>query len=271
MNYKNCPNCNAKIGKSLMGKPNELVSQDFYQKLKDFLPDDFIKSGYCGKCVEDLETVYFEATNLYGRYHNYLIGNNVNIHLNEKKVLEGTLKNREQCFEAEKKKLVEAFSKDIVIYSNTPKDIDLVGYVESFQVVNSGMWSTASDNFNPLISVVHDQLASAGSKSDELLTKGFEDSKKYIRYNTCLKKCNTIVDFKHSFSELAGNGKILIYSQGTAGIDKNRPVISFTAIEESNKKKTESIKTQIKEIEDYFASRTLTDLKALIESELKAV
>ena len=268
MNYKNCPNCNAKIGKSLMGKPNELVSEEFYQKLKEFLPDDFIEKAYCVKCVTDFN-INLERSNLYSKYNSFLLNRiYVNKRIDKKKVLikelDIVVEKREQTI----KELIELkFFKDVKIYSNTPDNIDLVGYVESFLVVNCGMWSTASDNFNPLLSVIHDQMASSGSNSDKLLSEGFSKAKDFIKYDACLKGANTIVDFKHSFSELAGNGKILIYSQGTAGIDKDRANIDFTEIEENHNSKLESIKNEIKEIEDYFASRTLADLKTLIESE----
>ena len=162
-------------------------------------------------------------------------------------------------------------SQDVKIYSNTPSDIELIEYVESFQVVNCGMWSTSSDNFNPLLSVIHDQMASSGSNSDKLLSEGFSKSKDFIRYDACLKGANTIVDFKHSFSELAGNGKILIYSQGTPGIVKNRTNIDFTELDENHNSKLESIKNEIKEVVDYIALRALVGLKALIETEYKAV
>ena len=255
-----------------MGKPNELLTKEFYKNLKEFLPDDFIKDSFCYKCVNTDFSTGEASKTLYYKYSRYLIGKDfINKRLNKKnsliRELDGAIEKKEQHI----KKLVQLNSKNVKIYSNTPKNIELIGYVESFQVVDSGMWSTSSDNFNPLISVIHDQMASSGSNSDKLLSEGFSTAKDFIRYDACLKGANSIVDFKHSFSELAGNGKILIYSQGTAGIDKSRAVISFAEIEENHIMKLESIKTQIKEIEDYFASRTLTDLKALIESEFKNI
>ena len=255
-----------------MGKPNELVSEEFYQKLKQFLPDDFIKDSFCHKCVSTDFSTNGESKTLYYKYSRYLVGKDfINRRLSKKNALKRDLDSAIPEKEKRIKNLVQLRSQNVKIYSNTPNDIELIEYVESFQVVNCGMWSTSSDNFNPLISVIHDQMASSGSNSDKLLSEGFSTAKDFIRYDACLKGANSIVDFKHSFSELAGNGKILIYSQGTAGLDSSRPVISFDEIEENHNSKLESMKARIKEIEDYFATRTLDGLKALIESELKAV
>ena len=87
MSFKNCPNCNAKIGKSLMGKPNELVSEEFYQKLKEFLPDDFIEKAYCVKCVTDI-VINLERSNLVTKYNSFLLNRiYVNKRFDKKKAL----------------------------------------------------------------------------------------------------------------------------------------------------------------------------------------
>jgi len=234
-----------------------MLSSDLYFKLKAILPSEFIEDAYCDNCFKLPDLKKYNAFNIVEKYEKFL--------RDKKRLLErldnqNSVLEKAQIAELKEKKenLVRRHAEDVNIYSNTPIEFQLLGFVESFQVVDSGMWSTASDNFNPLISVVHDQLASAGNNSDELLSKGFAKAKKYIKYDACLKGGNVIVDFKHTFSELAGNGKILIYSQGTAGIDKTRPVIDFNSLKHPL--------TSYQGIIDLLENDRVLDLKALITS-----
>jgi len=255
MSHIYCPNCHSKTESDTPN--NKMLSSDLYFKLKAILPSEFIEDAYCDNCFKLPDLKKYNPFNIVEKYEKFL--------RDKKKLLE-SLDNQNSVlekvqiaeFKEKKENLVRRHAEDVNIYSNTPIEFQLLGFVESFQVVNSGMWSTASDNFNPLISVVHDQLASAGNNSDELLSKGFAKAKEYIKYDACLKGGNVIVDFKHTFSELAGNGKILIYSQGTAGIDKTRPVIDFNSLKHPL--------TSYQGIIDLLENDRVLDLKALITS-----
>lgn len=256
MSHIYCPNCHSKIDSDT--PTNKMLCSDLYFKLKAILPSEFIEDAYCDNCFKLPDLQKYNAFNVVEKYEKFLRDKKRLLEKldNQNSVLE---KVRISEFKEKKENLVKRNAEDIVIYSNTPIEFQLLGFVESFQVVNSGMWSTASDNFNPLISMIHDQIASAGNNSDELLSQGFAKAKKYIKYDACLKGGNVIVDFKHTFSELAGNGKILIYSQGTAGIDKTRPVIDFNSLKHPL--------NSYQDIEDLLKNNKVLDLKALITSK----
>ena len=119
-----------------------------------------------------------------------------------------------------------------MIYSNTPSEFKSIQLVESFMVVNSGMWSTSSDNLDPLWGVIHDSAAMKGSNTDSNLSNAFRDLKSRLKRQAFLLGANSIVDLKYNFSELAGNGKILVFVMGTAAINPASDKPSFGSIQE---------------------------------------
>ena len=86
------------------------------------------------------------------------------------------------------------------------------------------MWSTSSDNLRG--SAVHDSIVRKG-ENHPLIATGINDVKNLVKMEAIDKGCNSVVDLKFNFSELAGNGKILIFCQGTAAIDKGNKLPDF--------------------------------------------
>lgn len=124
----------------------------------------------------------------------------------------------------------EKFNKSkeyIKIYSNIPEGFKLIEFIESFIVVDTGMWSTSSDNLDAFWGALHDNIARSGSNTPSLIKKGFDDTKELLKREAFIRNGNCVVDLKYNFSELAGNGKILIYAQATAAINPNNKDLSF--------------------------------------------
>ena len=260
MKMKTCPNCESKIGNSILGGKNELLNLESYNLLKSFLPVDFISENYCEKCIKDNNKDYELIT----KYNRYLKGWDENIHLKRIKNLNLKINKSGEELINEKKKIISKLSDSVMIFSNSPTKFVPIKFVESYIIVDTGMWSTSSDNYDSLISAVHDKMARDGKNSDDKLSEGFLKAKELIKTEVIKSYGNTLIDFKHTFSELANNGKILIYSQGTSALDNNKPILNFSEIEEKRKLTIESLEKEIFKIESFFKEKSIAELKKLM-------
>lgn len=252
-----CSNCNSKA-RSLLGSSLKFLDKESVRKLNDFLPESLKSDSFCEKCATYKPKVEF--SHIYSRYEIYI--HNLSLEL-ENKTKE--LNNLNSEIEIEKGQLNYNLN-DIGIFSNTPTHIELIELVESYFVVDSGMWSTSSDNLDALWSAVHDNIAREGLDSANKLAKGFETSKRFLKKKAFIKGGNTVVDVKYNFSELAGNGKILMYCQGTAGIDKNKKIPFFNDIDSKYGNKVKTLTEEIGGIEKKLSLHSLVNLANLIKS-----
>lgn len=216
-----CSNCNSDA-KPLLGKKLRFLDRSSLEILNEFLPDYLKSSSFCEKCSEYRPTVEFP--HIYLKYKEYI--QNLSKERERKK---SQLANLVSELEMQKSELYDsAYSIDV--FSNTPPYIELIEFVEDYTIVDSGMWSTSSDNIGGVWGAVHDKIARKGDDSLNRLSEGFEKLRASIKLNAFLKGGNSVVDLKFSFSELAGNGKILMYCQGTAGIDRKKNIPDFRVI-----------------------------------------
>lgn len=254
----NCPNCDSKTGKSFLSGENKVLTQDSLSKLNQFLPEYLRKNSFCFECSSHQEyTVPYH--HIYKKYKEYISN------------VEGDIvKLRSEIEKLEVKKLEERLITDfdiesIKLYTNSPSGLESIEMVECFLVVNSGMWSTSSDNLDPMWSVLHDSMASKGTQSDSLLSKGFRESKLVLKKQAFLKGANSIIDVKYNFSELAGNGKILLYLQGTASINPKLDVPSFNSIDSKFNIERDKINDSINELNSILEANSLSKLGNLIK------
>ena len=253
-----CSNCESKIGKALIGKDIKALSQDSLSKLNEFLPENLRKDTFCEKCATYRPKVEFP--HIYAKYQAHTKSLILTL---EKKRNELADLNSE--IEIEKGKSDFNFN-NIGIFSNTPTHIELIELVESYFVIDSGMWSTSSDNLDAMWSAVHDSIARKGIDSENKLSKGFETSKRFLKQRAFIKGGNTVVDVKYNFSELAGNGKILMYCQGTAGVDKNKKVPSFTEINSRYSERLAVLTDEIDGIDKTLSINSLENFSNLVKS-----
>jgi hypothetical protein len=252
----NCPNCQSKTGKSFLSGENKVLTQDSLIKLNQFIPEYLRKDSFCFEC-SSYQQYTAPLNHIYSRYK-YYISN-----------IEGDIvKLKSDLEKLEVKKIEERLNNDFIesikIYSNSPSGFESIEMVECFLVVNSGMWSTSSDNLDPMWSVLHDSMASKGTNSDSLLSKGFRDSKSVLKKQTFLKGGNSIIDVKYNFSELAGNGKILLYLQGTASINPKLDVPSFNSIDTKFNIERDKINNSINELNSILQVKSLSHFGNLI-------
>jgi hypothetical protein len=254
----NCHNCDAKIGKPLIGSENKEVTPLSVLTLNDFLPNKLKRSSFCEKCSTYKPKV--ESPHIYVKYKEHY------------KDLALTLKKkRSELEDLSSQIILEKGSinfnhNDLVMYSNTPANYELIEFVESYIIVDSGMWSTSSDNLDAMWSAVHDSVARIGVESENKLSKGFSDSKYLLKKAAFIIGGNCVVDIKHSFSDLAGNGKILIHCQGTAAIDNSRPIPSFVEIDLKYKEQLDIITTEVNTLEKELNTKSLEHFSNLIKS-----
>ena len=253
-----CSNCESKIGKALIGKDIKALSQESVLQLNQFLPESLRKDSFCEKCATYRPKV--ELPHIYSRYEIYY--DNLVLTVKKKK---SELTDLLSEIEIEKGKLDFNFN-DIAIFSNTPPHIELIELVQSYFIVDSGMWSTSSDNLDAMWSAVHDSIARKGVDSESKLAQGFEISKKFLKQRAFIKGGNTVVDVKYNFSELAGNGKILMYCQGTAGVDKNKKVPSFTEINSRYSERLAVLTDEIDGIDKTLSINSLENFSNLVKS-----
>ena len=147
-----------------------------------------------------------------------------------------------------------------------PPDCNLIGYVESFMVVDSGMWSTSSDNLDAMWSVIHDNAARKGSDSLKKLGSGFRDTKDLIKKDCFIKGGNAVVDVKYSFSELAGNGKILVHCQGSAARLNTKETVDFSEIDMKYETKKISLEREVEEANKALSIYSEEKLRKLLVS-----
>lgn len=252
-----CSNCNSDA-KPLLGKRLRFLDRSSLEKLNDFLPDYLKSSSFCEKCSEYKPAV--EVPHIYLKYKDYI----QNL-LKERERKKSQLVNLVSDLETQKSELYDN-TFNIVIFSNTPSHIELIELVESYFIVDSGMWSTSSDNIDGVWGAVHDKIARKGEDSHNKLSEGFEKSKSSIKLNTFLRGGNTVVDFKYSFSELAGNGKILVYCQGTAGIDQKKNVPNFSGIYSKYNEKLNLLQDEIDVIDKIVLLKSPELLSKLIRT-----
>ena len=261
-----CANCNTKIGKPLIGKEIKKLDKSSLDKLNDFLPESVRRPSFCQKCLTinlSSTVVNVDSYNIIRRLQDYL--HRLNMVL---KKLEKQIESLNDNLDREKGKLYYDFSSKMTLYSCYPNDVELLSFVESFIIVDSGMWSTSSDNLDAMWSAIHDNAARAGNDSDKKLSKGFDNIKALLKKSAFIEGGNCVVDVKYSFSELAGNGKILMHCQGTAAIDKNKPVPDFTSIYSEVKETKKELEDKIKNIEKETSEKSIHYLKEVVK-ELK--
>lgn len=254
----NCSNCDSKIGKAIIGKDNKGIGDESLKLLNNFLPESLRRNSFCEKCASYKPKVDF-ISHIYLKYKRYL---------GELKITLNKL-NRE-LDELNSKILIEKGNVDfnfnsIKLFSNSPENYELLEFIESYIIVDSGMWSTSSDNLDALWSAVHDKAAREGKDSQNKLTKGFEDSKKILKKKAFIIGGNSVVDVSFNFSELAGNGKILIYCQGTAAINKSNPVPSFDEVNEKYRDQLKTLSDKIDGVENELNIKTLVELTSIIK------
>ncbi len=254
----NCHNCDAKIGKPLIGSENKEVTPVSLLTLNDFLPNKLKRSSFCEKCSTYKPKV--ESPHIYVKYKEHY--NSLALALKKKR---SELEDLSSQIILDKGSIDFNYN-DLVMYSNTPTNYELIEFVESYFIVDSGMWSTSSDNLDAMWSAVHDSIARKGIESENKLSKGFSDSKKILKKQAFIKGGNTVVDVKFDFSELAGNGKILMYCQGTAAIDKSRPTPSFEEIDLKHKEQLDRITAEVNTLEKELKTKSLEDFSNLIKS-----
>lgn len=128
------------------------------------------------------------------------------------------------------------------------------------------MWSTSSDNLDAFWSAVHDNAARSGSNTSSLIKKGLDEAKELIKREAFINKGNCVVDFKYKFSELAGNGKILILAQGMAGKNPNQKEFELSDIDKIIEKDRKDILNCIEENSLILKNKSVEKLTELITS-----
>jgi len=254
-----CDNCNLKIGDSLFSKDNKILSPESLIILNNFLDEKLNKKSFCQVCLNPSEAYFSES--LLEKHNEYLKEFKSSYNTLNKEVLE--LNN---TFIVAKSNQYDLFKTQFKIYSNTPVKFTLLEYVESFIIVDSGMWSTSSDNLDAMWGAVHDSIATIGVESENKLSKGFADSKYLLKKAAFIIGGNCVVDIKHSFSELAGNGKILIHCQGTAAIDNNYDSPDFSETTRFFKNCQKELEVKLKPLSDLLKSKSMDKLKITLES-----
>lgn len=228
--YDKCPSCKSKIRneKGMFKGINRIIPKEHYQKIKDFInDDDFIEEAYCESCAYAI-WISDSPTSLLSFYSKHFFDHPKKA---EKKQLEIKIKKLKEETDSVRIRIIKSFLNNVNLYSNNNEKYESVGLVEGFKVVDSGMWSTSSDNLDAMWSAVHDSIARKGEKSNSLIATGINDVKNLVKMEAIDKGCNSVVDLKFNFSELAGNGKILIFCQGTAAIDKGNKLPDFSSLD----------------------------------------
>ena len=259
-----CPHCDSKIKEaSLINSENKFLNETSIKRINDFLPEKYPKKvkQYCDSCIffDDYEP---KLCYINERFKEYYENCKEKVESNELDKEISSLSNH-----IAKTELIysNSFQGSVKIYSTSPNNFLQEKFIESQIILDTGMWSTSSDNLDAMWSVIHDNIAREGSGTENKLQDGFNEAKKNLRQSATLARCNTIVDFKHTFSELAGNGKILIYSSGMASIDKSRALPDLSITNENRKILDELIKRN-NELKIYLDSISPLKFKDLIQS-----
>lgn len=258
--FDKCPNCKAKIRteKSMFKGINRTIPKEHYQQIKEFInDDDFIEEAYCESCAY---VIYLSDSNssLLSNYNQLFFDHPKK---SEKKQLQIKIKELKKETDSVRIRIIKSFLNNVNLYSNSNEKHESIGLVEGFKVVDSGMWSTSSDNLDAMWSAVHDSIARKGEKSNSLIATGINDVKNLVKMEAIDKGCNAVVDLKFNFSELAGNGKILIFCQGTAAIDKKNKLPDFSSLD----KEFDIIKSHEKTLEEIEHFLTYKSPDALID------
>ena len=258
----NCSNCQTKIGKPLIGKANNKLNEDLTHRLNQFLPEELRKPSFCQKCLDTSpDTVAVFSDHIQRKVRKYI--NRVG--KNKKRLLED-LDGISVKIMDEKRGIYDIHKEKIKLFSTIPPDCELIEYVESFMVVDSGMWSTSSDNLDAMWSVIHDNAARRGSDSLNKLGNGFRDTKELIKKSCFIKGGNAVVDTKYSFSELAGNGKILVHCQGTAARLNTTKSVDFSDIYKKYDAKKMTLEREIEEADKLISLHSEEKLRELLFS-----
>jgi uncharacterized protein YbjQ (UPF0145 family) len=256
-----CSNCSESISKPLIGKENKALDESSLKKINDFLPDELRQDSFCHKCssYNHIRNNSVYDTHIYSKYSQYLnkISKKYKFKLTD-------LNNLKSNINDEKGRLFPEFE-TVVLYSNTPKELELIEFIESYSVVDTGMWSTSSDNLDAVWSAIHDNIARKGSDTDNKLLNAFELTKEVLRKQAFMLSANSVVDVKYNFSELAGNGKILMYCSGTAAINPKKKVPQLNNIESKFKNQLEGLNSEIKELKSFLIEKSDDNFKALLK------
>lgn len=256
-----CSNCKSKLGKAFLGSENNALNPESTEKLNQFLPESLRKNSFCQRCLDITFSKTVLDDNVLKKFKRYIKKlekerqaiNGKNISLQDqiqKKISERYIVNRE----------------NVKLYSTVPQQFNLIEYVESFLVVNSGMWSTSSDNLDAMWSVIHDNMAREGKETKNLLAKGFYNTQDLIKKAAFMKGGNAVVDVKYNFSELASNGKILVHCQGTAAFDDKGKKFDFQDIHDNFRIESNKFENQLEEYESMFKKYTEAKLYELLKS-----
>ena len=253
-----CDNCNRHIEKKFLVATNMGLNKDGLDRLNAFLPEQLKKESFCEYCVKPNN--YHEKNSLYKSYDVYFEQLESQLTTKENKYIEISKELNSEKEEI----LVNSDIENIVLFSNTPNGYELLGLVESYRVVDSGMWSTSSDQLDAMWSAVHDNIARQGNNTNSNLSEGLINVKTTLKKIACTKGGNVVVDVKFNFSELAGNGKILMFCQGTVGIDKNRSLVDFEEVEKKYRGLIENLLLEISAIKEELKTKSTSDYEELV-------
>lgn len=260
----NCPSCKSKIReKSVLLSANQFIAEDQANRINDFLPNEFQAKSkqYCDSCLQ------IDSSN----QETYVINSKFNKFYNELSELKESVELEEKISELSediaKTEVIyaDSFLASVKLYSTAPDEISQEKFIESQIILDTGMWSTSSDNLDAVWSAVHDSIARKGTDTDNKLQSGFNQAQLNLKRAAAFSRCNTIIDFKHTFSELAGNGKILIYTSGMAGIEKSRELPNFSITNDKRKSLDEMVKRN-KKLREYLNSIHPKKFKNLIRT-----
>ena len=255
-----CSNCNSKLGKAFLGSENNALNPESTEKLNQFLPESLRRDSFCQRCLDITFSKTVLDDNVLKKFRRYIRKlEKERQELNEKYIsLEGEIQ----------KKISDRYivnRENVKLYSTVPQHLKLIEYVESFLVVNSGMWSTSSDNLDAMWSAIHDNMAREGKETNNLLGKGFYNTQDLIKKASFVKGGNAVVDVKYNFSELASNGKILVHCQGTAAYDEREKKIDFQDIYDNFKIELDKLRKQLDQYDILFEKYTEAKLLFLLK------
>ncbi len=239
----------------MIGKEIKPLSNSSIDKINEFLPEELKSEVFCERCGLHQERVeMYHIYVKYKRYHNNL---DEEIHKIRKEEAEAVAN-----LTREKMKYFINFDDLIKFYSYVPSNITPIELIESQIIVDSGMWSTSSDNLDALWSAMHDKVARDGIDSKNKINEGFSNIKDLLKRECFIRGGNTVVDIKYNFSELAGNGKVLFHIQGTASINPEIEIPKFDNIE---KKYSDSLSKLINKRKEVFNRKYNYSIENFVE------
>ena len=253
-----CLNCQSVYGNS-NGFDTKKLSEDSLTTLNSFLPEYLRRNSFCSKCINTNIQLTYDS-NLFSKYQRYMETKKQNLSKVQQQLDElnkEILKTKSDNY--------EKYSKYIYVYTCKPEGIELIKMVEGFIIVDSGMWSTSSDNLNSIWTVIHDSIAREGIDSTNKISIGLNNVKELVKKSSFVEGGNCVVDFKYTFSELSSNGKILIIGTGTCGIDESQPIFNLSELDSSYSSRKSFLENSIFQDSNDIKFKNSTALKELID------